>query len=250
MLWPASVLGGLAGFTLASIPGALLGGLLGRWLDRRLQLHDWHDLRERLGGLSAEQRDARLLLQLLGRVAAADSQQAAAQQRLLAQETQRLGLQPALAREAFARGREDLQLARVLRRLRQRPARIDTVLRACWRMAWAGGRCTAAARALLGVWAELLGRTPAQLAALEASARGLALAPPPAGDAYREALQLLGVAADAPLAEVRQAYRRQLGRHHPDRFARGDAAQQAAATERTRRLQEAWALLRERHRGR
>ncbi|MNF41333.1 DnaJ-like protein DjlA [compost metagenome] len=246
MLWPASVLGGLAGFTLASIPGALLGGLLGRWLDRRLQLHDWHDLRERLSGLSAEQRDARLLLQLLGRVAAADPQPAAAQRRLLTQEAQRLALDPALAREAFARGREDLQLERTLRRLRQRPARIDSVLRACWRMAWAGGRCTPAARALLGVWAELLGRTPAQLAALEAAARGVALAAP-AGDAYRQALQLLGVAADTPLAEIRQAYRRLRSRHHPDKLGSADAAQLAQATEMTRQLQEAWALVSARH---
>ena len=246
MLWPASVLGGLAGFTLASIPGALLGGLLGRWLDRRLQLHDWHDLRERLDGLSAEQRDARLLLQLLGRVAAADPQPEAAQRRLLSQEAQRLALSPTLAREAFARGREDLQLERTLRRLRQRPARIDTVLRACWRMAWAGGRCTPAARALLGVWAELLGRTPTQLAALEASARGLVLAAP-AGDAYRQALQLLGVGSDTPLAEIRQAYRRLRSRHHPDKLACADPVQLAQATEKTRQLQEAWALISARH---
>ena len=188
-------------------------------------------------------------MQLLGRVAAAAPLAAAAQRRLLRLEAQRLGLDPTLAREAFARGGEAWQLERTLRRLRQRPARIDTVLRACWRMAWAGGQCSPAARALLEVWAELLGRTPAQLATLEASARGLASAPP-TGDAYRQALQLLGVAADAPLAEVRRAYRRLLSQHHPDRFARASAAQQAAATEKTRQLQDAWALLRERQRRR
>lgn len=248
MLWPASALGAVAGFALASIPGALLGSLLGRLLDRHLQLYDWHDLRERLDGLSAAQRDARLLLRLLGRVAAADPASGAAQRRLLRQEIQRLAVDPALARDAFVGGSEDLQLERTLRRLRQRPARIDTVLRTCWRMAWVGGRCSPAARALLSVWGEILGRTPVQLAALEASGRGLALAPPAADDAYRQALQLLGVAVDTPLAEVRRAYRRLLSRHHPDKLAGADAARLAAATETTRRLHEAWALLRERRR--
>ena len=50
MLWPASVLGGLAGFAVAGLPGALLGGLCGHWLDRRLQLQGWADLRERRPG--------------------------------------------------------------------------------------------------------------------------------------------------------------------------------------------------------
>ncbi|MCY1430772.1 DnaJ-like protein DjlA [compost metagenome] len=113
-------------------------------------------------------------------------------------------------------------------------------------MAWAGDRCTPAARALLGVWAELLGRTPAQLAAQEAAARGVALAAP-AGDAYRQALQLLGVAPDTPLAEIRQAYRRLRSRHHPDKLGSADAAQLARATEMTRQLQEAWALVSARH---
>lgn len=38
MLWPATLIGAGAGWALASIPGALLGGLLGQLLDRRLRL--------------------------------------------------------------------------------------------------------------------------------------------------------------------------------------------------------------------
>ncbi|THG70056.1 molecular chaperone DjlA, partial [Pseudomonas sp. A-1] len=88
MLWPASALGGLAGFVLASVPGALLGGLLGHWLDRRLQLHDWEDLRERLAGHGHDTLDALRLMQLLGRLAAANPHAAVAQRRQLRREAQ------------------------------------------------------------------------------------------------------------------------------------------------------------------
>lgn len=247
MLWPVSVLGSLAGFALASVPGSLLGGLLGHWLDRRLQLQDWADLRERLAGHGHDTLDALRLMQLLGRLAAANPHAAVAQRRQLRHEARRAGLAETAALLAFERGRRGASIDGILQGLHQRSARIDTVLRAAWRMAWAGDCCAPAARALLAVWAAQLGCPPAQLAALENQALGRGLSPPRHDDAYRTALQLLGVSADTPPAAIRQAYRRLRSRHHPDKLGRADAARLAAATEQSRRLQAAWELVRARH---
>ncbi len=247
MLWPASALGGLAGFVLASVPGALLGGLLGHWLDRRLQLHDWEDLRERLAGHGHDTLDALRLMQLLGRLAAANPHAAVAQRRQLRREAQRAGLAETAALLAFERGRRGARVETILAGLRQRPARVDTVLRAAWRMAWAGDCCAPAARALLGVWAAQLGCPAAQLAALENQALGRGLPLVRRDDAYRTALDLLGVTPDTPPAAIRQAYRRLRSRHHPDKLGRADPVRLAAATEQSRRLQAAWELVRARH---
>ena len=71
VLWPATLLGAVGGLALASIPGALLGGLLGQVVDRRLRLHSWAALRERLGG-KPYPGDEELLFVLLGRLAKCD----------------------------------------------------------------------------------------------------------------------------------------------------------------------------------
>ncbi|HAW60876.1 MAG TPA: molecular chaperone DjlA, partial [Pseudomonas sp.] len=68
MFWPVTLLGLLIGWLLASIPGALLGGLLGQVVDRRLGLDSWASLRERLAGKSALKGNE-LLFFLLGRLA-------------------------------------------------------------------------------------------------------------------------------------------------------------------------------------
>lgn len=65
------MIGAGAGFAIASIPGALLGALLGQAMDRRLRLQSWDDVRERLGGRPAL-RDEELLFVLLGRLAKSD----------------------------------------------------------------------------------------------------------------------------------------------------------------------------------
>ena len=73
MLWPGTLIGAGAGFFIASIPGAMLGALLGQALDRRLQLHSWADLLERLGARQVLRNDE-LLFVLLGRLAKSGGQ--------------------------------------------------------------------------------------------------------------------------------------------------------------------------------
>ena len=56
----------------------------------------------------------------------------------------------------------------------------------------------------------------------------------------------LDVPFAAPLASVRQSYKRLLNKYHPDRFS-DDAAKQALATEVTQQLNAAFARIEERH---
>ena len=140
MLWPATLLGAAAGLALASIPGALLGGLLGQVLDRRLRLQGWDNLRERLGGRAAPTDDDLLFL-MLGRLAKSDGRVVQSHIQQARSEMQRLGLDAAAQRraiEAFARGKTGRDNLRApLQRQRERA---DAMLRACWRMAWVDGR--------------------------------------------------------------------------------------------------------------
>ena len=58
----------------------------------------------------------------------------------------------------------------------------------------------------------------------------------------------LGVAFDAPLSDVKRAYKRLMRAHHPDRFAH-DPARQAAATRKAAHINSAYARLEREARG-
>ncbi|MEB0079792.1 TerB family tellurite resistance protein [Pseudomonas sp. CCI3.2] len=251
MLWPSTVIGAGAGFAIASIPGALLGALLGQALDRRLALHSWAHLRQRLGG-RAVPRDDELLFILLGRLAKNDGRVVDGHIQQAREEMRRMDLsEPAQQRAilAFNRGKKGRdRLHSYLRRLKTQPHAAEGLLRACWRMAWADGKVSREERELIVLWGKWLGWTAIKVQALASEYDPLKKPLAVSVDAYQEALRLLGVEADAEPAQIKHAYRRLLSRHHPDKAAGNgaDVVQVREATDRTQELHQAYTLIRER----
>ena len=251
MLWPSTVIGAGAGFAIASIPGALLGALLGQAMDLRLQLHSWAHLRERLGG-RAVLRDDEVLFVLLGRLAKSEGRVVDGHIQQARQEMQRLEMsEPARLRAiaAFNRGKSGSErLHPHLRRLKQQPHAAEGLLRACWRMVWADGRVGRHERELLMQWGQQLGWSTTRVQALASDYEPHRAALGNQGISYPEALRLLGVLPETEPVQVKQAYRRLLSRHHPDKLVGSGAspAQVRDATERTRDLHQAYAVVRKR----
>ena len=251
MWWPSTVIGAGAGFAIASIPGALLGALLGQAMDRRLRLQNWDDVRERLGGRPAL-RDEELLFVLLGRLAKSDGRVVEGHIQQARQEMTRLAMaEPARLRAiaAFNRGKSGKdRLVRYLHRLKQQPHAAEGALRACCRMAWADGKAGHRERQLLLEWGRELGLTRKQILVLALEYEPRSVIPEGGTMTYAAALRLLGIEADTDVEQVKQAYRRLVSKHHPDKLA-GSGASEARvreATERTRELHQAYAMVRKR----
>ncbi|VVM81784.1 Co-chaperone protein DjlA [Pseudomonas fluorescens] len=251
MLWLGTLIGAGAGFAIASIPGAMLGALLGQALDRRLQLQSWGHLREMLGGRPMLRNDE-LLFVLLGRLAKSDGRVVDGHIHQARQEMQALEMTgPAKLRAiaAFNRGKTGRDRLRVyLRRLSAQPHAAEGVLRACWRMVWADGRAGHAERELIAQWGKWLGWRSYQVQALAADYEPKKPSLVSHVLNYQEAMLVLGVSAATDPAQIKRAYRRLLSRHHPDKIAGSGATalQVREATDKTRELHSAYTLIRQR----
>jgi DnaJ like chaperone protein len=251
MLWPGTLIGAGAGFAIASIPGAMLGALLGQALDRRLQLQSWGHLREKLGGRPVLRNDE-LLFILLGRLAKCDGPVVAGHIQQAREEMRALEMTESAQRRAIAafnRGKSGHdRLGRYLRRLSAQPFAAEGVLRACWRMIWADGRAGRSELELIAQWGRWLGWTPQQTQALASEYEPQKRPVISSALSYQDAMRLLGVSATSEPAQIKHAYRRLLSRHHPDKIAGSGAttAQVREATDKTRELHNAYTVIRQR----
>lgn len=260
--WPVTLLGAAAGLAIASIPGALLGGVLGHSVDRRLKIDSWRGLLTRLGWSGSALDDQDLLFILLGRLAKSDGRVKEAHIAQTRAEMRRLNLsieQQRRAIEAFNRGKSGNDgLLLPLRRLRKRPEQVRSVLASCWRLAAVEPQISTRKHNLILLWGRWAGCTPGEVLDLQPTAsqhhprQGKARdtgVTARARNPYEDALMLLGIQETSEEKEIKRAYRRLLSQYHPDKLAGAGASPEAVreATEKTRELHSAYSLVRERH---
>ena len=259
MSWWGLLLGGTFGFLVGGPIGAVLGAALGRSFGRAVGA-----LGDGTGGdMGGDPADpsSRERAQLafftatfgvMGRVAKADGHVSPDEIRLANRVMDELGLdagQRKIARAIFNEGKSSrFPLDEVLDQLRAECGRATNVLRMFLEIqvqaASADGAIHPEERRLLVHVALRLGFSEAiyiEIERLVGAASGAESASR-TGPTLEDAYATLGVAPDAPDAEVKRAYRRLMSRHHPDKLASKGLPEEMmkAATERTQQIKAAW----------
>jgi DnaJ like chaperone protein len=217
------------------------------------------------GSPAADLQDAffRAVFEVMGHVAKADGRVTPGEIDAARDAMRRFSLGEADTQRAigcFTAGKSpDYPLEEVLGRLREASAGRDDLRRLFVQIqleaALRGGGLSARARAVFARMCGALGITAIEFAALEAMLRmrGFAAAAGAArsdADRLADAYQVLAVTPAASDAEVTLAYRRLVSQNHPDKLVANGLPQSMveAAHERTRRILEAYELIRK-HRG-
>ena len=269
MILPAVLVFILAmlGWWLASIPGLLLGVILAVWLDRHLGSKGWAALHTKLrrkppkttkktavAGAQVQFMLLGYLAKLNGRVVPEHIQQARMEMR-------KLGLdgypyQAAIAAFNQGKGMELKALRRGLQGSFRQELAAEQLLLSAWRLVWAQGRASREQYQALKQCAAWLAVGTERLLQLEQQVKPKTR--PVSGMRVRlserdRALQLLGL--KPPIDEfsvIRQAYRRLLSEHHPDRLIGAGASEEQVqrANEQTRALHDAYSVLRQHYRTR
>lgn len=267
MSWWGKLIGGTFGYLLGGPLGALLGAALGHSVDEGLR-------NIKLGGYGADGPEVERIqavfftatFSVMGHIAKADGrvspQEIEVARAVMAQ--MRLDEQQRLAAiNLFNEGKaDDFPLDEVLQQFRRECHRRSTLLQMFLEIqlqaAYADGAIDAAERTILLRICDALGVDHALFAQLEAMVRAArhfagggagAGAPPrrePTRDTLRDAYAILGVAAAAPDADVKRAYKRLMNQHHPDKLVAKGLPEEMIrmATQKTQEIKQAYDTVR------
>lgn len=260
MYW-GKIIGTLAGLATLKPWFALLGLFLGHQFDRGFA--DRYRRFERQGAEIGRLPDEyiRALFQTMGHLTKSDGRVSQAEIRAARAVMHRVGLGPAQVRRAinwFDEGKQPgfplVQTIRQLRRVSARRAELRLLfVRLLLEVILAKDRLHQQERALLWkVCTELdIGRVDlAQLEAMIRAQKGFQHSPAGDADARRikQAYRTLGIEESATNDEVKQAYRRQINKSHPDKIASSNPGPNvvAEAEKRTREVRGAYEMLKAR----
>ncbi len=258
-----ALIGGTLGFTLGGPLGALLGASLGSSLGNAAQAQARAQPRRGRGAPPRQDpNEVRRVtffvatFGVMGHIAKADGRVSEEEAELARAVMRGLGLDAEdrrLANDLFNQGKSpNFDLNAALRQFKRTIGQRRNLARAFMEIqlkaAWADGRVHPAERRILDHVADYLGFSRSEVAQME---RLAAAAFQPAGPSPEEKLagayDALGVGRDASDSELRDAYRRLMRQHHPDRLAAQGLpeAMKEEATRRTQEIQEAWRIVRD-----
>ena len=266
MSWWGKLLGGGVGFVLGGPLGALIGAAVGHGFDRGIaSLDDPGDI-----GADADERERTqtafftATFSVMGHIAKADGRVSANEIRVASSVMEQMRLSASLKRLAqhlFTEGKAaDFPLDDVIDQFRRECHNSRNLHRMFMEIqlhaAYADGSVDDNVRRILGYVARRLGFSEAQLAQMEAMVQaGLNYwrhqgASPEAGSAspsLEDAYAILNITPRSSDQEVKNAYRRLMSEHHPDKLvARGlPEEMMRVATEKPQEIKVAYDRIRE-----
>ena len=248
MGWWGAVVGGTLGFIVGGPIGAVLGGALGGTLGGGTRRGGDADAGGRRERVQASFFGA--TFSVMGCIAKADGRVTAEEIQLAEAVMGRLELNAAqreAARELFNAGKApdfplDDVVAQLRRECRGGSHLLGMFLEIQFEAALAHGGMHPEERRRLWRVAQGLGIQAADFEAIERMLGATAAPLEAAGPSLEEAFATLGIPPDATEGQAKQAYRRMMNRHHPDKLAAKGLPEEMmrAATERTQHIKAAW----------
>ena len=244
MTFTARLICAILGFIFASIPGAIIGFIIGYFIDRS----EWGQ-KFSAGGGSTQQVFLATTFKIMGYVAKADGQVSKKEIRTAEHVMMDMKLGPDKRKEAilfFNEGKQpNFNWQQAIQQLRRRcwmnPGLLKTFLEFQLKIAQADGQMSQGSRAALENVFNAMGIRGFNFSQFERSQR--------AGQTYRphkssiqQAYDVLGVSRDASQAEVKKAYRKQMSEHHPDKLMSKGVPEEMIqmATEKTQKIKQAY----------